>query len=216
MSAPTSMGNAQEYSPNPYEPSYPGATAAQPQTGAPEQVGYPGAAAPSGYQPVGFVPPPVQEASNFATQAPGAGGQQQQYGLQESPDIHPQSTIDAASQGYQPPSYGYEPPKAASAPVVDESQETGGSSGYEPPSFQPYSYEPPSYQPDTDDNDEPKLKKKSFMDDDDDNIPALRQPQDKSKSEKDRENEEMFRKAAEEDGKLRAQPRPCRISRNAC
>ena len=89
----------------------------------------------------------------------------------------------------------------------EESQPSGG--GYEPPSFQPYSYEPPTYhaEPATaaedDEGSEPKPKKKSFMDDDEDDIPALK-PQDtkeKSKAEKDRENEEMFRKAAEEDGR---------------
>lgn len=39
------------------------------------------------------------------------------------------------------------------------------------------------------------------MDDDFDNGPAPK-PSERSKSEKDRENEEMFRKAAEEDGKF--------------
>jgi hypothetical protein len=38
------------------------------------------------------------------------------------------------------------------------------------------------------------------MDDDEDDIPALK-PASKSQAELDRENEEMFRKAAEEDGK---------------
>jgi hypothetical protein len=83
------------------------------------------------------------------------------------------------------------------------------SSGYEPPS---YGYQPPSYEPDfsTDaaENDEPKPKKKSFMDDDDDDIPSLRPAeQKKSRAEIDRENQEMFRKAAEEDGKYAEHPR---------
>ncbi|KKF93120.1 COPII coat assembly protein sec-16 [Ceratocystis platani] len=44
-------------------------------------------------------------------------------------------------------------------------------------------------------------KKKSFMDDDDDDIPALKRPQATEKSERDRENEEMFRRIAEEEAK---------------
>jgi COPII coat assembly protein SEC16 len=133
--------------------------------------------------------------------------------------------------GYQPPSYGYEPPSTAAAEnTVDKSYEPpsstynptstisndlsagqpegefNASGGYEPPSYQPYSYEPPSYEPDAeaingDDGspDKPKPRKR-YMDDDDDDIPALK-PGEKSKTEKDRENEEMFKKAAEEDGK---------------
>jgi hypothetical protein len=75
------------------------------------------------------------------------------------------------------------------------------SSGYEPPS---YGYQAPSYEPEVPteavDDDEPKPKKKSFMDDDEDDIPALRPAAQKSRAEIDKENEEMFRKAAEEDG----------------
>jgi hypothetical protein len=58
-------------------------------------------------------------------------------------------------------------------------------------------------------NDEPdspidtRPKKKSFMDDDDDEIPVLKPgsaPREKTKAEKDREADEAFRKAAEADG----------------
>ncbi|KKA28399.1 hypothetical protein TD95_000215 [Thielaviopsis punctulata] len=119
----------------------------------------------------------------------------------------------AMSPGYQPPSYGYEPPSMT--PTAPEPEANGSaeepapaesSGGFEPPSFQPYGYEPPSYEPDpspaSDNEDEaPKPKKKSFMDDDDDDIPALKKPQQKSKSEIDRENEEMFRRIAEEEAK---------------
>lgn len=115
------------------------------------------------------------------------------------------------SAGYQPPSYGYEPPSAGS--VEQEQAETehpGSSGGYEPPSYQPQGFEPPSYLPHPEpDNgnvegaDESKPKKKSFMDDDDDDFPSVRSmtPGEKSKAEKDKENEEMFRKVAEEEGK---------------
>lgn len=122
----------------------------------------------------------------------------------------------------QPPAangqgYGFEPPSAeveqdAPAPQAEEPTENNGyeppSYGYEPPS---YGYEPPSYQPDSQTNDdenddEPKPKKKSFMDDDDDDFPSMASTKaaEKSKAEKDRENEELFRKAAEEDGESNA------------
>lgn len=93
---------------------------------------------------------------------------------------------------------------------VAQTTEPESSGGYEAPSYQPYGYEPP-YQPDiettNDDGDsgsEPKPKKKSFMDDDDDDhFPSMKSGKpdaEKSKEEKDRENAELFRKAAEEDG----------------
>ncbi|KAK4127497.1 hypothetical protein N657DRAFT_687754 [Parathielavia appendiculata] len=119
------------------------------------------------------------------------------------------------TSSYQPPSYGYEPPSSTpyEAPAEEKSDASDGSpngGSYEPPSYQPYGYEPPSYEPesqpadqDGDSNEEakPKPKKKGIMyDDDDDNFPLPR-PAEKSKEEKDRENAEMFRKAAEEDAK---------------
>lgn len=119
-------------------------------------------------------------------------------------------TPSEPSLGYQPPSYGYEPPATSSVEqenAVTDHQEPGG--GYEPPSYQPQGFEPPSYiadpEPDNDNTeggDEPKPKKKSFMDDDDDDFPPMRSmtPGEKSKAEKDKENEEMFRRVAEEEG----------------
>lgn len=112
---------------------------------------------------------------------------------------------------HQPPSYGYAPPTMGSVgeppAQTTETVSNNGYGGYEPPS---YGYEPPSYQPDlgTTDNkddsqDEPQRKKKSFMDDDDDDFPTKSaSTQEKSKAEKDRENQELFRKAAEEDGEF--------------
>lgn len=119
---------------------------------------------------------------------------------------------DLSGSGYQPPSYGYEPhtmaaPQKQPAQITESETTNSGYGGYEPPS---YGYEPPSYQPDlgtTDDaadDDKPKPRKKSFMDDDDDDFPGMSSSpasQEKSKAEKDRENDELFRKAAEEDGK---------------
>lgn len=123
----------------------------------------------------------------------------------------------SASQGYQPPSYGYEPPALNTyEPPSTQTEQTSagdaGAGGYEPPSYQPSTFEPPSFQPGPPDDDDdsasdskPK-KKKTIFDDDEDDIPALRQPQEKSKAEKDRENEEMFRKVAEEEGKTTLHP----------
>ncbi|KAI1422209.1 Sec23-binding domain of Sec16-domain-containing protein [Xylaria sp. FL1777] len=98
------------------------------------------------------------------------------------------------NSGYQP-SYGsYEPPAT----------QTDTSGGYEPPSYQPSSFEPPSYEPGPVDDDglDNKPKQKSFMDDDD--IPGFK-PNEKSKTEKDRENEEMFKRVAEEEAKRAAE-----------
>lgn len=122
------------------------------------------------------------------------------------PTPEPLTNGSDATQGYQPPSYGYEPPSINTfEPPSTEDNPMGG--GYEPPSFQPSSFEPPSYEPDEEDDARGRPKKKTIFDDDDD-IPALKQPQEKSKSEKDRENEELFRKVAEEEGKS-LQSREC-------
>ncbi|PSS00817.1 Sec23-binding domain of Sec16-domain-containing protein [Coniella lustricola] len=125
----------------------------------------------------------------------------------------------ASSRGYEPPTfqtYGYEPPSLSTGQdePAKAAEEPISSGGYEPPTFQPYGYEPPSYDlssapnaNETDDDDMPKPKKKSFMDDDDgDDYPAMASKvAEKSKAEKDRENEELFRKAAEEDAKRAAE-----------
>lgn len=129
-----------------------------------------------------------------------------------NPDPVPQESKPASPvMGYQPPSYGYEPPSMG--PVEDQPQKTEDqtpSGGYEPPSFQPYGFEPPSYQPDPETNsdkdggnDEPKPKK-NFVDDEDDYFSsvAATKPGEKTKEEKDKENEEMFRKVAEEEGEF--------------
>ncbi|KAF4627741.1 hypothetical protein G7Y89_g10412 [Cudoniella acicularis] len=108
----------------------------------------------------------------------------------------PSSYEPQSSSGYEPPSTtGYEPPSSGYEPPA---------SGYEPPSS---GYEPPSYEPATmsDEPDSPveTRRKKTFMDNDEDDIPALKQAPaagEKTKAEKDREADEAFRKAAEEDG----------------
>ena len=107
----------------------------------------------------------------------------------------------SSDQGYQPPSYGgYNPPPMSSY-EPSTTQEDTSTGGYEPPSYHPSGFEPPSYEPGPmDDETENKPKKKSFMDDDDDDIPASR-PKEKTKVERDRENEELVRRVAEEEGK---------------
>ena len=103
------------------------------------------------------------------------------------------------SSAYQPsgvssmPSSTYEPPEAG---------------GYTPSSYEPPSYEPPSYNPDIPQNDDgasaDERKKPSIMDDDDQDFEARAAAMRKEeKARKDREANEAFRKAAEEDGKFR-------------
>ncbi|KAI1284416.1 Sec23-binding domain of Sec16-domain-containing protein [Xylaria sp. FL0933] len=107
------------------------------------------------------------------------------------------------SSGYQPYG-GYQPPSMNS--FEPPTTQTDASGGYEPPSYEPSGFEPPSYEPGpTEDSElESKPKKKSFMDDDDDDIPGLK-PKEKSKAEKDRENQELFKKVAEEEAKRAAE-----------
>ncbi|KAJ2986624.1 hypothetical protein NUW58_g4938 [Xylaria curta] len=113
--------------------------------------------------------------------------------------------------GYQPSYGGYEPPPMNSF-EPPTAQTDASISAYEPPSYQPSSFEPPSYEPGPTDDDESEKKSKptSFMNDDDD-IPGLK-PNEKSKSEKDRENEEMFRRVAEEEEKRAAEAKAAKKS----
>lgn len=198
-----------EYQRGSYEPSYPGvsppsaqANSFTPLTKLASEAGYQSDAGPTAgpalASPASIIPAP------YGTGRPHA--LQNSASMPSFSMVHQSNPSDTASQGYQPPVYGYEPPQmnsTTSEPENNESSTEDNAGGYQPPSFQPYGYEPPSYQPDpvpsAEDEDEPKPKKKSFMDDDDDDIPALRDGG-KTKAEKDRENEEMFRKAAEEDG----------------
>ncbi|KAH9904700.1 Sec23-binding domain of Sec16-domain-containing protein [Xylariomycetidae sp. FL2044] len=156
--------------------------------------------------------PPSQSSYSYAGYDPyGAnqaspGGSANLYAPVTQSDAEPSTHDISSSLGYQPPSYGYEPPSMNTF-EPPASQPENATGGYEPPSYQPSGFEPPSYEPGPADADSPtetKPKKKSFMDDDDDDIPALR-PQEKSKTDKDRENEEMFRKVAEEEAKRAAE-----------
>ncbi|RGP59630.1 hypothetical protein FLONG3_11146 [Fusarium longipes] len=191
------------YGHNPYEPTYPGAASAnQADSYTPSVPKFesndaglgssglaPAAQITQGYSPAGYQP----------------------YGMPNPTSMSgDDKPSDSSAQGFQPLSYGYEPPPMSSThpeQAGEEDNNENGSGGYEPPSFQPYGYEPPSYEPQStaeDDDEAPKPKKKSIMDDDDDDgFPSMK-PAEKSKSDKDRENEEMFRKAAEEDAKRAA------------
>lgn len=196
------------------EPSYPGLSSPPPQTGA----GYvPTTRPPSARVPstAGNQLAPAGSAKEAAAYAPPAMSRPptssgyQQYGLQEPPqDLHGGEKEDgtgssASEHGPQLPPAEKPPRNMMATPDSNrESVEQANEGGYEPPSYQPYSYEPPSYEPQPESPGEneggPALKsKKSFMvDDEDDEMPRAQ-----SKDDKDRENEEMFRKAAEEDGK---------------
>lgn len=102
--------------------------------------------------------------------------------------------------GYEPPSNEYEAPSSGGyePPTGNAYEPPSSGTGYEPPSYEPNSME----QPDSPISTKPK---KSFMDDDDDDIPGLKAraetTREKTKAEKDREADEAFRKAAEADGK---------------
>ncbi|KAF4332657.1 hypothetical protein FBEOM_13542 [Fusarium beomiforme] len=191
-----------EYAPTSYEPSYPGAASATRDGYAPSAPqSEPTSASLSG--PAGLAP------AAQITQSYSPAGYQP-YGMPAStPMGNDEKPAQSSVQGFQPLSYGYEPPQLTSDLPEQAGEDNAGESGnggYEPPSFQPYSYEPPSYEPQPtvgDDDEQPKPKKKSFMDDDDDDFPSTK-PAEKSKAEKDKENEEMFRKAAEEDAKRAA------------
>ncbi|KAH8772605.1 COPII coat assembly protein SEC16 [Diaporthe sp. PMI_573] len=204
-----------EYSRGPYEPRRPSSDVQASHASAytPNNVHTPAQTGPSAPTTPAFSPyasfsqdsspyapaaPATSNASHYAPAAPGAG----YIGANHDTPSEP-------SMGFQPPSYGYEPTATSSVePELAEPDHQNFSGGYEPPPYQPQGFEPPSYMPDPEpDNDntdgEPKPKKKGIMDDDDDDFPPMRSmtPGEKSKSEKDKENEEMFRKVAEEEAK---------------
>ncbi|KAI1414604.1 Sec23-binding domain of Sec16-domain-containing protein [Hypoxylon sp. FL1857] len=176
---------------SPYVPTSQGSDSAPQPTGI--GISFPG------YNPYGM----TQASPNANANASQPNGSPKE---ESKPDASPNETN--SNQGYQPPSYGYEPPSMNSfEPPATQSDSYSG--GYEPPSYQPSGFEPPSYEPGPADDEngsptEPKPKKKSFFDDDEDDIPALKS-QDKSKAEKDRENEEMVRRVAEEEAKRAAE-----------
>ncbi|KAK2777584.1 vesicle coat component [Emmonsiellopsis sp. PD_33] len=107
--------------------------------------------------------------------------------------------------GYQPSNLPQQPTFAEQASIEQEvSAALPQTTGYAPPSMTT-GYEPPSYEPepaDSEESDKEKPKKKSFMDDDDDDFAVREAAMKKAEKErKDREADEAFRKAAEEDAK---------------
>ena len=203
-----------------YNPSYLPNNAATPSPGYPDSAPsisressyVPLAHADAAAPPLSQAPPPGHQPYQPSVPAmngsPYAPHEPSQLAKEEWPAV---PSYQAPSYGYEPPSmnttYEETPPDSLEAPATGERP-----GGVEESSYQPYTYEPPTFNPvpDEEGGDEPQPKKKSFMDDDDDDIPALRQPTDApkalSKEDKDRENAEMFRRAAEEDGMSSAPP----------
>ncbi|XXH00593.1 hypothetical protein Hte_006941 [Hypoxylon texense] len=187
QSAPGSSPYANDIITSNYQPTAPGASQTSPYM--------------PGSQGSDSVPQPVGIGVSFPSYDPYGASQTplNPPAVESKPEAQPNGFN--SNQGYQASSYGYTPSMTTfEAPDV---------SGYEPPSYQPSSFEPPSYEPGAagDEGDSPnesKPKKKSFFDDDEDDIPGLK-PQEKSKAEKDRENEEMVRKVAEEEAKRAAE-----------
>ena len=128
----------------------------------------------------------------------------QQDSYQPSPHLEPEKSQETDQPGpgapvinsYEPPVSEYNASSSSYAPPSAD--------GYEPPTSN--GYEPPSYNADVAENVESpveeKPKKKSFMDDDDENDFGARAAalQKAEKERKDREAEEAFRRAAEADG----------------
>jgi COPII coat assembly protein SEC16 len=191
------MSQMSDYQPSPQ----PGANNYTPQTStgyAPQSSYIPSLASP--YAPQQTTPITDQLPSNvYSSPQPLNNFDGVQPGNSYAPP-EPSPSLPQQPSGYEPPpSSGYEPPASGGY----EPPQSGGyeppSSGYEPPS----SYEPATMNDEPDSPIEIRPKKKSFMDDDDDDIPALKrapETREKTKAEKDREADEAFRKAAEADG----------------
>ena len=129
----------------------------------------------------------------------------QQTSYQPSPQLEPQRSQETDQPGPEAPVINSYKPPLSEYNASSSSYEPPSADGYEPPTSN--GYEPPSYNPDVAEHVESpveeKPKKKSFMDDDEDNdfetrTAALRKAE---KERKDREAEEAFRRAAEADGK---------------
>ena len=200
-----STGHQQQYNPTlASQPmSQPSPSSAAPAYGVMSEPSYPAQPSAPSYQPQAPATPPASGYTPLGVQDSGPAPRPLDEPLVAS-------NVPAGGQtdeGYTAPSYGFEPPSLTPAPeepvAADGSAEGQGAltGGYEPPS---YGYEPPSYEPDpqpaAEDGVELAKPKKGMMDDDEDDIPALK-PQGKTKAEKDRENEEMIRRVAEQEGK---------------
>lgn len=164
----------------------------------PEQIGYPLQS--PGYLPTSLSQPEYVSKFPPEDMSPSSFDNDSYRPIPPPKDQPPQGNYHLANESHS--SISYEPP----------SSNYDRSSSYEPPSTSTYeppatdTYEPPSYNPDVPDGEESsaedKPKKKSFMDDDDDEDFTSRAAAilKSDKAKKDREAEEVFRRAAEEDG----------------
>jgi len=186
-----------EYKPSPYEPVRSGSDYMPQNTGA----------APYSAQ---FSPSYGPTAGAFSPLGNGFPTNGASYSSQPSSQLPKQ-----ASNIYSPLENTFSSPQTPSFPPVSQQQQPEQSSyeaptisSYEPPTSGYQPYEPPAYEPDAmNDEDSPvdtKPKKKSFMDDDEDDYKptsaSAASASEKTKAEKDREADEAFRKAAEADG----------------
>ena len=121
--------------------------------------------------------------------------------------IAPVQGSHGTASSYQPS--GYEPVSQPLSQIPPPQTQTDG--GYMPPFSGGGGYEPPSIDASSspvpeiteESADEPQTKKPSIMDDDDDDISARAAAMQKAEKErKDREADEAFKKAAEEDGEF--------------
>ncbi|PVH75739.1 hypothetical protein DL98DRAFT_657921 [Cadophora sp. DSE1049] len=189
----------------------------------------------SAYTPFGNSSP-YESTSAYTPQTPVT--EQPPTNLYASPQAV--NSFDGHRPSYTPSEPSYQQPSSSFDSPPSNSHEQSRSSSYEPPpinsyqersheepqssGYQPYSggYEPPTsgyvpYEPndEPDSPDEPRPKKKSFMDDDDDDIPGLKAtpaaaPREKTKAEKDKEADEAFRKAAEADAQKAKEAAPAK------
>ena len=136
--------------------------------------------------------------------APPLHSEQHESSFEEQPT---RSTSFAS--GYQPSSSSYEPPPTSV--YGSSAYEPPSSAGYEPPTdsgYEPQSYEPPSYNAGTPQTTSPTEEKRRMGDlnedaDDDNDFEARAAATKKAeRARKDREADELMRKAAEEDGRL--------------
>lgn len=171
----------------------------------------------------------AETTSQLATSNGGEGGHEV---IQTEPESVPLYGYQAPSYGYEPLSNTASFNPVSNEPAADADDAAGdgtndhlngnangyssGGGGYEPPSFQPYSYEPPTYTRDSDEEDgdagengdaasSHKLNVERVKDDnyDDGNFaPVAASADGKSREEKDRENAELVRKIAEDEGML--------------
>ncbi|WPH01098.1 copii coat assembly protein sec16 [Acrodontium crateriforme] len=154
-----------------------------------------------GYQP----PQPETQADDAEDPFGRPNGVQSDTGFDEG-SINPEeggymppvvASYNPKANGYEPPSTSYEPVSSGyEAPSTSYEPVSGG---YEPPTtgYQPYEPEPDSPE---DAEEAPKPKKKSFMDDEDDDVEELaRRAAALKKAQADREADDAFRKAAEAD-----------------